>query len=61
MARRSWKDRILGLAYDFRLDIAKAEQIVCEVDGCKVPKGKAEAEYKYCKAWEKLRPLIMQI
>ena len=55
-----WQEKLMRLAYDFRLDLAKAREIVLEADTVEVPKGKPEIDYKYNKAWDKLRQLMLQ-
>ena len=37
-----------------------AKEIVTEVDTITVPQGKDESNYKYDRAWSRLKPMLLQ-
>ena len=49
----------MTLANDFCLNMAKAKEIVTEVDTITVPQGKDESNYKYDRAWSRLKPMLI--
>ena len=53
-----WAREIMVLANDFCLNMAKAKEIVTEVENVTVPKGKDESSYKYDRAWSRLKPML---
>ena len=55
-----WAKEIMTLANDFCLNMAKAKEIVTEVENIKVPQGKDEGNYKYDRAWSRLKPMLLQ-
>lgn len=55
-----WAREIMVLANDFCLNMAKAKEIVTEVENVTVPKGKDESSYKYDRAWSRLKPMLLQ-
>ena len=55
-----WAKEIMILANDFCLNMAKAKEIVTEVDTITVPQGKDESRYKYDRAWSRLKPMLLQ-
>ena len=38
----------------------KAKEIVTEVENVTVPQGKDESNYKYDRAWSRLKPMLLQ-
>lgn len=54
-----WAKEIMKLANDLCLDISKAREIVNSVDTLEVPHGKKANNWKYDRAWTRLKPLIM--
>lgn len=54
-----WQKEIMTLANDFCLNMAKAKEICLETDKIKVPKGKDESNYKYDRAWSRLKPMLI--
>lgn len=57
----NWQKEIMTLANDFCLNVAKAKEIVLETDKITVPQGKNEEEYKYDKAYEYIKQMILAI
>lgn len=55
----NWQKEIMKLANDFCLNMAKAKEIVLEVDKITVPQGKIEADYKYDKAHAQIKQMIL--
>ena len=55
-----WAKEIMTLANDFCLNMAKAKEIVTEVENVTVPQGKDEGNYKYDRAWSRLKPMLLQ-
>lgn len=55
-----WAREIMVLANDFCLNMAKAKEIVTEVENIKVPQGKDEGNYKYDRALSRLKPMLLQ-
>ena len=55
-----WAREIMVLANDFCLNMAKAKEIVIEVDTITVPQDKDESNYKYDRAWSRLKPMLLQ-
>ena len=55
-----WAREIMVLANDFCLNMAKAKEIVTEVENITVPEGKDESRYKYDRAWSRLKPMLLQ-
>ena len=55
-----WAKEIMILANDFCLNMAKAKEIVTEVENVTVPQGKDESNYKYDRAWSRLKPMLLQ-
>ena len=55
-----WAREIMVLANDFCLNMAKAKEIVTEVENVIVPKGKDESSYKYDRAWSRLKPMLLR-
>ena len=53
-----WAKEIMILANDFCLNMAKAKEIVTEVENVTVPQGKIEEEYKYDKAYAQIKQMI---
>ena len=56
----NWQKEIMILANDFCLNMAKAKEIVTEVENVAVPQGKDESNYKYDRAWSRLKPMLLQ-
>ena len=56
----NWQKEIMTLANDFCLNMAKAKQIIEEVDTITVPQGKDESNYKYDRAWSRLKPMLLR-
>ena len=54
-----WAREIMVLANDFCINTTKAKQIIQEVDTITVPQGKDENNYKYDRAWSKLKPMLI--
>ena len=50
----------MTLANDFCLNMAKAKKIVTEIENVTVPQGKDESNYKYDRAWSRLKPMLLQ-
>lgn len=57
---KDWAKEIMVLANDFCLNMAKAKEIVTEVENIAVPEGKDESRYKYDRAWSRLKPMLLQ-
>ena len=55
----NWQKEIMVLANDFCLNMAKAKEIVTEVENIAVPEGKDESNYKYDRAWSRLKPMLI--
>ena len=55
-----WAKEIMTLANDFCLNMAKAKEIVTEVENVTVPQGIEESNYKYDRAWSQLQPMLLQ-
>ena len=51
----------MTLANDLCLNVAKAKEICIEIDKITVPEGKNEEDYKYDRAYSRIKPLIMNI
>lgn len=56
----NWAKEIMKLANDLCLNMSKAREIVDAVNALPVPQGKEESEWKYDRAWTRLKPLIME-
>ena len=54
-----WAKEIMTLANDFCINTTKAKQIIQEVDTITVPQGKDESNYKYDRAWSRLKPMLI--
>ena len=54
----NWQKEIMILANDFCLNMVKAKEIVFETDKLAVPQGKNEEEYKYDRAYAKIKQMI---
>lgn len=54
-----WAKEILKLDNDFCLNTSKVRSIVSNIDSLSVPKGKCESEWKYDRAYSKVKSLIM--
>lgn len=55
----TWQKEIMKLANDFCLKTAKVKEIVQDVDTLTTPSNRNEEEYKYNKAYSRIKPLIM--
>lgn len=55
----TWQKEIMKLANDFCLKTAKVKEIVQDVDALVIPTGRNETEYKYDKAYSRIKPMIM--
>lgn len=55
----TWQKEIMKLANDFCLKTAKVKEIVRDVDTLTTPTGRTESEYKYDKAYARIKPMIM--
>lgn len=56
-----WQKEIMKLANDFCLNTEKVKEIVNEVNKFPVSAGINEFEYKYKKAYSRIKPMIMKI
>ena len=54
-----WAKEILKLGNDFYLNTSKVRSIVSNIDSLSVPEGKCESEWKYDRAYSKVKSLIM--
>lgn len=54
-----WAREIMKLGNDFCLNTSKVRNIVSCVDSLLVPEGKCESEWKYDRAYSKVKSLIM--
>ena len=54
-----WQKEIMVLANDFCLNTSKVRDIVSDVNTMSVPKGKDESDYKYDRAWSRLKPMLI--
>lgn len=54
-----WQKEIMVLANDFCLNTSKVRDIVSDVNAMSVPKGKDESDYKYDRAWSRLKPMLL--
>ena len=54
-----WQKEIMVLANDFCLNTSKVRDIVSDVNTMSVPKGKDESDYKYDRAWSRLKPMLL--
>ena len=54
-----WAREIMVLANDFCINTTKAKQIIQEVDTITVPQGTDESNYKYDRAWSRLKPMLI--
>ena len=54
-----WQKEIMVLANDFCLNTSKVRDIVSDVNTMSVPKGKDESNYKYDRAWSRLKPMLL--
>lgn len=57
----NWQKEIMKLANDFCLNMEKVKEIVTEVDEITTRNGKESSEYKYNKAYVRIKPMIMSI
>lgn len=57
----NWAKEIMTLANDLCLSTSKAREIVDAVNALSVPQGKNTDEWKYDRAWTRLKPLIMEL
>lgn len=57
----TWQKEIMKLANDFCLKTVKVKEIVQGVDTLTIPTRRNEAEYKYDKAYSRIKPMIMSI
>lgn len=57
----TWQKEIMKLANDFCLNMSKVREIVITIDTITVPQGRTESEYKYDKAYSRIKPMIMAI
>lgn len=55
----TWAKEIIRLANDFCLNTSKVRNIVSNIDSLSVPEGKCESEWKYDRAYSKVKSLIM--
>lgn len=55
----NWAKEIMILANDFCLNIERAKEICLETDKIEVPQGKNEEDYKYDRAYSKIKSMIM--
>ena len=55
-----WAREIMTLANDFCINTDKVRQIVSDVDILTVPQGKNAEEYKYDRAWSRLKPMLIE-
>lgn len=55
----NWAKEIMRLANDFCLNTSKVRSIVSNIDSLSVPEGKCESEWKYDRAYSKVKSLIM--
>ena len=56
-----WAKEIMKLANDLSLDTNKTREVVNSVKTLEVPQGKNVDNWKYDRAWTRLKPLIMAI
>lgn len=56
-----WAKEIMKLANDLCLDTNKTREVVNSVEILEVPQGKKVDNWKYDRAWTRLKPLIMAI
>lgn len=54
-----WQKEIMTLANDFCINMAKAKEIVLATDKITVPQGKIESEYKYDRAYSRIKQMII--
>ena len=54
-----WAKEILKLGNDFCLNTSKVRNIVSNIYSLSVPEGKCESEWKYDRAYSKVKSLIM--
>lgn len=54
-----WAREIMKLGNDFCLNTSKVRSIVFNIDSLSVPEGKCESEWKYDRAYSKVKSLIM--
>ena len=54
-----WQKEIMVLANDFCLNTSKVREIVSDVNTMSVPQGKDESNYKYDRAWSRLKPMLI--
>ena len=54
-----WQKEIMVLANDFCLNTSKVRDIVSDVNTMSVPQGKDESDYKYDRAWSRLKPMLI--
>lgn len=54
-----WQKEIMVLANDFCLNTSKVRDIVSDVNTMSVPQGKDESDYKYDRAWSRLKPMLL--
>lgn len=54
-----WEREIMKLGNDFCLNTSKVRSIVSNIDSLSVPEGKCESEWKYDRAYSKVKSLIM--
>ena len=55
----NWAREIMKLGNDFCLNTSKVRSIVSNIDSLSVPEGKCESEWKYDRAYSKVKSLIM--
>lgn len=57
----NWAKEIMILANDFCLDTTKVKQIVTEVNAILVPQDKCEEDWKYDRAYSRIKQMIMEV
>lgn len=57
----NWAKEIMILANDFCLNTIKVKQIVVEVNTMTVPQGKCEEDWKYDRAYSRIKQMIMEV
>ena len=55
----NWQKELMTLANDFCLNMTKAKEIILNTDKITVPEGKNEEDYKYDRAYSKIKSMIM--
>ena len=57
----NWAKEIMTLANDFCINTSSVRQIVANVDALTVPQGKVESEWKYDRAYSRIKTLLMKV